>query len=623
MQKNLSLNQIARDIVRNREDKESAERQIEALKAKKLTLILENADTGLFPRNKSAYTIGPLRRVLADAIYEILTEERPLHRQTILNRAVAKGIVFTAKKPISHVSQILTCDPRFERARNQYGFRNGFWTLAENRRNGLTGPIILNQEEQIQNEDAEGLQPSATSNQEEGEFQMVTTNRTTTSQAENGKNPKVKSPALVTALGPDDPDDGDTGRQQRGIAIAATVPIKKTKLGYSVISQSGKGKYVVNIDDEDDPYCSCPDFELRNAPCKHIVAVELFTMRDEDLSEAPAVDTIATKKTYTRNWATYNAAQEKETVMVDKLLHELCATIPEPPQGVGRPRLPLADMVLAVALKVYSTLSTRRAMPEVEAARKEGRLDKTPSFPTIIRYLAKPELTPILEDLIERSAIPLQGIEVDFAADSSGFSTTVYERWHDHKWGRPVRTARFIKGHVSCGVRTNIITCAVVTPDASSDARQLPKLVKTTAKNFAIRDFSADKAYLSRENLRVIEEAGGTGLIPFKVNSVAHSGHHKRDALWEKAYLYFHLHREEFLARYHQRSNVETTFHMVKSKFGHSVRAKTPVAQVNEVLVKFLLHNLAVVAKAMVELGIEPNFSTGEEPDDRDLAMAA
>ena len=77
----------------------------------------------------------------------------------------------------------------------------------------------------------------------------------------------------TTALGPGDPDDGDMGRQQRGMAIAALVHIEKNRLGYKVPSQSGNGSYVVSVDDE--PFCSCPDFEKRQQPCKHIYAVEL------------------------------------------------------------------------------------------------------------------------------------------------------------------------------------------------------------------------------------------------------------------------------------------------------------------------------------------------------------
>jgi hypothetical protein len=49
-------------------------------------------------------------------------------------------------------------------------------------------------------------------------------------------------------------------------------------------------------------------------------------------------------------------------------------------------------------------------------------------------------------------------------------------------------------------------------------------------------------------------------------------------------YHYFCLNREAFLARHCQRSNVESTFTVVKAKFGDSVRSKTPVATKNEVL---------------------------------------
>ena len=67
-------------------------------------------------------------------------------------------------------------------------------------------------------------------------------------------------------------DDGDEGRRQRGLVIAALVNIKKNKLGYAVPSQSGSGTYVVNVDD--DPICTCPDFEKRQVRCKHVYAVE-------------------------------------------------------------------------------------------------------------------------------------------------------------------------------------------------------------------------------------------------------------------------------------------------------------------------------------------------------------
>ena len=75
---------------------------------------------------------------------------------------------------------------------------------------------------------------------------------------------------------------------------------------------------------------------------------------------------------------------------------------------------------------------------------------------------------------------------------------------------------------------------------------------------------------------------------------------------------FYSLHREEFLSRYHLRSNVETTFHMVKSKFGDSVRSKTDRAMANEVRAKILCHNICCVIQSMYEFGVEiPSLLSG------------
>ena len=47
---------------------------------------------------------------------------------------------------------------------------------------------------------------------------------------------------------------------------------------------------------------------------------------------------------------------------------------------------------------------------------------------------------------------------------------------------------------------------------------------------------------------------------------------------------------------------------MIKAKFGSFVRAKTPIAQVNEVLCKVLCHNICVLIQSIYELEIEPIF---------------
>ncbi|MCY3638716.1 MAG: transposase, partial [Chloroflexi bacterium] len=61
-------------------------------------------------------------------------------------------------------------------------------------------------------------------------------------------------------------------------------------------------------------------------------------------------------------------------------------------------------------------------------------------------------------------------------------------------------------------------------------------------------------------------------------------------------------------AHYHKRSNVETAFSMIKAKFGASVRSRTEVAQVNEVLAKILCHNICVLILSIFELDVMPAF---------------
>jgi transposase len=62
------------------------------------------------------------------------------------------------------------------------------------------------------------------------------------------------------------------------------------------------------------------------------------------------------------------------------------------------------------------------------------------------------------------------------------------------------------------------------------------------------------------------------------------------------------------MTHYHKRSNVETTFHMIKSKFGDALRSKTESAQINEALCKVLCHNIVVLISAMHELNLKPKF---------------
>ncbi|HMG75827.1 MAG TPA: transposase [Pyrinomonadaceae bacterium] len=406
--------------------------------------------------------------------------------------------------------------------------------------------------------------------------------------------------------------DEQQEREQRGLVIAAKSKLQRSDDGFRwFVPSQTKGchdTYIVKPDPAH-PHCTCPDFTARQLRCKHVYAVEIVTQREytDDGETQTYTETVTVKKTYKQEWSAYNRAQTHEKERFLSLLDELCKGIEEPIQSFGRPRLPLADMIFASTFKVYSTFSGRRFTSDLRDAHSKGFLTRAPHYNSISRYLENPTLTPFLKQLIEISSLPLQTVESDFAVDSSGFTTCRFVQWTKAKYTDPKLMERhdWIKVHLMCGVKTNIVTSIEITDAYANDCPQFDGLVKTTARNFTMSQVSADKAYLSSDNLQTVVDNNAIPFIPFKANSVTTKNH---SAIWKRMFHFYSYNQDRFMQCYHKRSNVETTFHMIKSKFGDRLRSKTKTAQVNEAMCKVLAHNLCCLIQSIYELGIEPTF---------------
>jgi hypothetical protein len=71
---------------------------------------------------------------------------------------------------------------------------------------------------------------------------------------------------------------------------------------------------------------------------------------------------------------------------------------------------------------------------------------------------------------------------------------------------------------------------------------------------------------------------------------------------------YYSYNTEQFMEHYHKRSNVETTFSMIKAKFGNHLRSKAKPAQINEALCKVLYHNICCPFNLFSSLGLSRLF---------------
>lgn len=412
-------------------------------------------------------------------------------------------------------------------------------------------------------------------------------------------------------------------REERGLIIAATCRLNRLNDGtWLVPSQTKSGEvaaYQVNLEAK---ACTCLDHTEGGFTCKHYYAASIVHKRDVrpdgTVIETTSM-TFTEKKTYKQNWPAFNRAQATEKRRVRVLLHDLCRNLPDRERTETRGQKPhsTADCIFSMAYKVYCGLSSRRFSTDLLEAHEMGFVSKPIPGLKVPAFFEDAYFTPILKQLIGISAKPLRAVERDFAIDSSGFGTSRFERWYDEKYGITRQRSIWVKTHIACGVKTNVVVAARIFDKDSADCPQFVPLVRETRKHFEIGEVSADKAYASLENFEEIAGFGGKAFIAFKENTTGTIG-----GEFEKAFHYFKFNQQEYLDHYHKRSNVESTFSAVKRKFGDSVRSRSDVAMVNEVLCKLLCQNLTCLIQEQETLGIVPIFWKDEQAEENPAILS-
>jgi transposase len=452
----------------------------------------------------------------------------------------------------------------------------------------------------------------------------IAANNPRSEQHSGAVTPECSLSCHSTAAPSERKDDYVELRELKALELAARARILFNNGFWVVPSQTAPAaSYRVTIDP---PSCECEDFVLRQQSCKHVIAAR-FVYERQGGNSAPALDTDAVPKkpVFKQDWPAYGRAQKIEKRRVQELLRDLVSRLPErerDPRRRGPKPHRVCDAIMAMALKVYCGLSSRRLHTDMEIAFEKGYTTKLVPGPKVTAFFEDEYYTPILKDLITFSATPLRPLETRFAIDSSGFSSSCYEDYFDYKHGSgmPRRRCTWVKCHIASGVKTHCVTAIRIMDKDAADSPQFVPLLRETKKGFEIGEVSADKAYASLENFEEIAACGGQGYIAFKSNATGGVG-----GMFEKAFHMFMANRDEYLDRYHERSNVESTFSAVKRKFGSAVMSETATAQVNECLVKFLLQNLCCLIAVQERLGLVPVFwkdePIDEEEDDRAIPL--
>lgn len=309
------------------------------------------------------------------------------------------------------------------------------------------------------------------------------------------------------------------------------------------------------------------------------------------------------KLTYGQDWISYNKAKTNEATLFKGLLQELLYLAINNKSNRG---YSIKDKIFSMCIKIYYKRDLRTSESILKELKKLHYIEKVPCFKSIDNFFNDESLNRILDDLIFISSLPLAGLEVTGAIDSTGFSARRFENWNKYKWGKLKGRERiWRKAHVMVGCRSNIILSVKVTKSNIGDSIMFEEVVGNKPKFFAMKNVVADMAYNSRRIIDFICNMGLDPYIPFKKNA---TGRAKGSFYWMRLFKKFKENNNEYMRKYHTRSNIETSFHVIKTRLGNHLMTKNFNANSNEIKIKCLCTNLSILVHEMFESNICIDF---------------
>lgn len=437
-----------------------------------------------------------------------------------------------------------------------------------------------------------------------------------------------------------------TRSQHRGVELARSAEI--TYEGGAIWSvKDGQRVCLVNLDRRES---TCPEYRKSRprVECAHHWAV-LYTIEPPTLEEfqttaPPARASLSTTSTpgiasesdlkaafseiirggYTRHAKAYDESLRDEFMEIvlfgQRLFREIGQGIQwREPKGRGRRQLPLANILLSNFMRAYNDWSYRRTegfMRLIAHERVHLIGPDYPDFNLASRFNRSHLATPLLHDILALTAEPFREYgSLRLAADGTGMSSSHFSDYRCEKRdGLPeARQARWFRAHVICDVDSLHAVCVRVTPPSGSEKLMfLEMLADLTARGYddSIEAILADGGYSGTQIRDEIAQLGARPVVPWHSNaknaiSKKYGPRVRKPTIIREMFHLFSAEPERFKDEYRMRVKVEGLFSAVKGRFGGYVRSLDEAAPENEILWKFICHNIHVLLMAARVYGMD------------------
>lgn len=242
------------------------------------------------------------------------------------------------------------------------------------------------------------------------------------------------------------------------------------------------------------------------------------------------------------------------------------------------------ELVAALVYKQYERGSYR----DVEEALKEpwtrARLGVTQRISKSTLQRASARVTRAQREALLQATL-VKGNEGSLLVDATGETTGQYGRWRDDK---TTRARQYRKAHAGVGARSRQFLAFRVTRGARNDSLEFARLHRQATANARFEAVKGDGGYASRAHATRVRDAGQT---PYLKPAKTVTAKTKGSRAWRDMVTSFWETPVQWLAAYHERSQVESVFSAFKRRFGAALRATRWRAQRVELELRAVAYN--------------------------------
>jgi len=244
------------------------------------------------------------------------------------------------------------------------------------------------------------------------------------------------------------------------------------------------------------------------------------------------------------------------------------------------------QLLVLVLLKEYISTDYRDFVELIDLmndVKEKLDLDKIPHYTTLQKFVSR--IPSSLFNIILSRTLKLFYLHGENASitaiDATGFTSSYASHYYSRRTGKLLRS--FLKTSIAVDTDKKVILGWKISQKTDHEIRHVNALIRQSNKNKKSECYVLDKGYDSEKiHILIREEIKADSIIPLRVR--------KRKKIKGKYRKQLHLTFDKI--KYNKRNIAETTFSVVKRKFGEVLKARKFFNQVKEIKIKLIVYNI-------------------------------